>query len=221
MADKITVKAEKREGRGKNDTRRLRVAGRVPLTIYGGGEEAIAATASLSDLAAILRTESGPNTLFTLDVEGVGASDVIFQDRQIHPLKGRLTHADLRRFAKGEKIEVTVPIHLLGEPIGVKEEDGMLEQQLREIKVVCEPANIPDSIEYDVSELKVGDSVHVSDLKFAAGLEVQEAPETMVAHVAVVKEPELEADTETAEPEIVGEGGDADADSGADAKDGE
>lgn len=210
MADKITVKAEKREGRGKNDSRRLRVAGKVPLTIYGGGEEAVAAAASLSDLAAVLRTESGPNTLFSLDVEGVGASDVIFQDRQIHPLKGRLTHADLRRFAKGEKIEVTVPIHLLGEPIGVKEEDGMLEQQLREIKVLCEPSKIPDSIEFDVSELKVGDSVHVSDLKFGEGLEVHEAADTMVAHVAQVKEPDLEPDTATAEPEVVGDaGGDA------------
>lgn len=216
MADKITVKAEKREGRGKNDTRRLRVAGKVPLTIYGGGEEAIAAAANISDLAAILRTESGPNTLFTLDVEGVGASDVIFQDRQIHPLKGRLTHADLRRFAKGEKIEVTVPIHLLGEPIGVKEEDGMLEQQMREIKVLCEPSQIPESIEFDVSELHVGDSVHVSDLKFGKELEVHEAPETMVAHVAIVKEPELEAETEAIEPEVVGEEGD-DKD-GADAK---
>lgn len=213
MADKITVKAEKREGRGKNDSRRLRAAGKVPLTIYGGGGEAVAAAANLSDLAAVLRTESGPNTLFSLDVEGVGASDVIFQDRQIHPLKGRLTHADLRRFAKGEKIEVTVPIHLLGEPIGVKEEDGMLEQQMREIKVLCEPSQIPESIEFDVSELRVGDSVHVSDLKFGKELEVHEAPETMVAHVAQVKEPDLEADTTAAEPEVVGEtGGDKDGD---------
>ncbi len=217
MADKIIIKAEKREGRGKNDSRRLRAAGRVPLTIYGGGEEAVAASASIRDLAAVLRTESGPNTLFSLDVEGVGASDVIFQDRQIHPLKGRLTHADLRRFSKGEKIEVTVPIHLLGDPVGTKEEDGVLEQPLREIKILCEPSQIPESIEYDVSELRIGDSVHVSDLKFDENLEVHEAPETMVAHVALVKEPDLEPDIETAEPEVVGEeGGDAEADGGGD-----
>jgi large subunit ribosomal protein L25 len=217
MADKIIIKAEKREGRGKNDSRRLRAAGRVPLTIYGGGGEAVAASASIRDLAAVLRTESGPNTLFSLDVEGVGASDVIFQDRQIHPLKGRLTHADLRRFSKGEKIEVTVPIHLLGDPVGTKEEDGVLEQPLREIKILCEPSQIPESIEYDVSELRIGDSVHVSDLKFDENLEVHEAPETMVAHVALVKEPDLEPDIETAEPEVVGEeGGDAEADGGGD-----
>jgi large subunit ribosomal protein L25 len=209
MADKIIVKAEKREGRGKNDSRRLRVAGKVPVVVYGGGEESVAAVANLSDLAAILRTDSGSNTLFSLDVAGVGSTDVIFQDRQIDPLRGRLTHADLRRFAKGEKIEVTVPIHLLGEPSGVKEEGGLLEQALREIKILCEPSQIPDSIEYDVSELKLGESVHVSDLKFDKQLEVHEAPETMVAHVAVVKEPELETDTEAVEPEVVGKEGEA------------
>jgi large subunit ribosomal protein L25 len=204
MADKITVKAEKREGRGKNDARRLRAAGKVPVSIYGGGGEAVAAAANLADLAAVLRTETGHNTLFSLDIEGVGASDVIFQDRQIHPLKGRLTHADLRRIAKGEKIEVTIPIHLLGEPAGVKEDDGVLEQTLREIKVLCEPANAPEAIEFDVSELNLNDAVHVSDLKFGEGLEVHEAPETMVAHVALVKEPDLTPDTEgSAEPELV------------------
>lgn len=209
MADKITVKAEKREGRGKNDSRRLRSAGKVPVVVYGGGGESVAAVASLKDLAAVLRSDTGHNTLFSLDVEGVGADDVIFQDRQIDPLRGRLTHADLRRFAKGEKIEVTVAIHLLGEPIGVKEEDGVLEQPLREIKILCEPANIPESIDYDVSELKLGDSIHVSDLKFDKNLEVHELPETMVAHVALVKEPDLEpaVDTEGAEPEVIGEGG--------------
>jgi large subunit ribosomal protein L25 len=209
MADKITVKAEKREGRGKNDSRRLRSAGKVPVVVYGGGGESVAAVASLKDLAAVLRSDTGHNTLFSLDVEGVGADDVIFQDRQIDPLRGRLTHADLRRFAKGEKIEVTVAIHLLGEPIGVKEEDGVLEQPLREIKILCEPANIPESIDYDVSELKLGDSIHVSDLKFDRNLEVHELPETMVAHVALVKEPDLEpaVDTEGAEPEVIGEGG--------------
>jgi large subunit ribosomal protein L25 len=203
MADKIIVKAEQREGRGKNDSRRLRAAGKVPVVIYGGGEESVSAVADLSDLAAILRTDSGPNTLFSLDVAGVGASDVIFQARQIDPLKGRLTHADLRRFSKGEKIEVTVAIHLLGEPIGVKEADGVLEQTLREIKVVCEPSQIPDAIEYDVSELQLGESIHVSDLKFGSKIEVHEAPETMVAHVALVKEPDLEPDTETVEPEVI------------------
>jgi large subunit ribosomal protein L25 len=216
MADKIVVKAVKREGRGKNDTRRLRAEGKVPVVVYGGGGESVAAVAELKDLAAILRTDSGPNTLFSFEIEGAGTDDVIFQDRQIDPLRGRLVHADLRRFSKGEKIEVTVSIHLVGEPIGVKEDGAMLEQQLREIKVLCEPANIPDFIEMDVSELKTGDSIHVSDLKVASNVEILEAPEALVAALHIVKEVELEAEVEAVEPEVVGEEGETPAGEGGD-----
>lgn len=207
MADKIVVKAEKREGRGKNDSRRLRVEGKVPVVVYGGGGESVSAVADLKDLAAILRSDSGPNTLFSFEIEGVGSDDVIFQDRQIDPLKGRLVHADLRRFSKGEKIEVTVSIHLVGEPAAVKEEGAMLEQQLRDVKVLCEPANIPDFIEVDVSEMKMGEMLHVSDLKVAGNVEIQEAGDTLVAALHAVKEVELEAEVEATEPEVIGSEG--------------
>lgn len=206
MADKITVKAEKREGRGKNDTRRLRLEGKVPVVVYGGGEESIAAVANLKDLAAILRTDSGVNTLFTFDIAGAGADDVIFQDRQIDPLKGRLVHADLRRFSKGEKIEMTVPIHIIGEAVGLKEEGAVLNQPLHEIKMLVEPSKVRDFIEVDVSELNVGESIHISDLKFDEGTEVNELPESIVASIVIVKEEELEPQTEEGgEPEVVGE----------------
>lgn len=213
MAEKITVKAEKREERGKNDTRRIRREGKVPVVIYGGGEESVAAVADLKDLAAILRTDAGVNTVFSLDVGGVGVNDVIFQDRQIDALRGRLVHADLRRIAKGEKMEMTVPIHLIGEPAGLQEEGAILSQPLREIKVLCEPANAPEAIEIDVTELNVGESKHVSDLRVAEGIEIHEAPETLVASIVIVKEEELEPQLEAGgEPEVVGEesGGDAD-----------
>jgi len=206
MADKFTVKAEKREGRGKNDSRRTRREGRVPVVIYGGGTESVALTAQLKDLAAILRTDSGVNTVFSLDVADEGLVDVIFQDRQIDSIHGRLVHADLRRFAKGEKIEMTVPIHLLGEAAGLIEEGAVLSQSLREIKVLCEPAKTPDSIDIDVSGLNVGDAIHVSDLKVGEGIEIQEDAETVVATIIVVQEEELEPQTEDAgEPEVVGD----------------
>ena len=115
----ITVRAERRAGRGKNDARRLRARGLVPLTIYGGEGEAVSAAAPLRELAAILRSETGRNTIFTLDVDGVGASEVLFLDRQLDPVKGRLIHADLRRLVSGQEVEVTVPLHLDGEPAGV------------------------------------------------------------------------------------------------------
>lgn len=205
MADKITVKAEKRENRGKNDSRRLRVEGKIPVVVYGGGQESFSAIAELKDLAAILRTESGVNTVFSLDVAGVGVDDVIFQDRQIDALHGRLIHADLRRFSKGEKIEMTVPIHLIGEAEGLKEEGAVLNQPLHEIKVLCEPAKTPDAIDLDVSSLKVGESLHVSDLKLDAGMEFHEPAETVVASIVIVSEAELEPQLETSEPAVEGE----------------
>lgn len=206
MAEKIIVKAEKREGRGKNDSRRLRVQGKIPVVVYGGGEAAVAAVVELKDLAAILRTDAGANSVFTFDIAGVGATDVIFQDRQIDAIRGRLKHADLRRFAKGEKIEMTVPIHIIGEAAGLQEEGAVLNQPIHELKVLCEPAKTPDFIEADVTNLNVGDSLHISDLKFDEGIEVHELPETVVATVMIVKEEELEPQTETAgEPEVIGE----------------
>lgn len=206
MAEKIVVKAEKRTSGGKNVNRRLRAEGKVPVVVYGGGTESVAAVAELKDLAAILRTDTGVNTVFSLDIPGEGVNDVIFQDRQIDVIRGRLIHADLRRFARGEKIEMTVPIHLIGEPEALKEEGAVLTQALREIKVLCEPAKTPDSIDVDVTGLTSEHAVHVSDLKVGEGIEIHESPETVVASIIIVQEVELEPQVEAGtEPEVVGE----------------
>lgn len=213
MAEKFVIKAEKREGRGTNNARRLRREGKIPANVYGGGEEAVAITADHKELAAILRSDTGANTLFTLDIEGVGESRVIFQDRQIDPIHGRLMHADLRRLAKGEKIELTIPIHLIGEPKGVREEGGILEQMLREIRVSCTPSNIPEAINVEVEGLAIGESVSVVDITVDDEVEILESPEATIAAVTFVKEPELEAEgeEEVGEPELVGETGEGEA----------
>ncbi len=205
MAEKIVVKADKRENKGKNDSRRLRFSGRIPVVVYGGGTESLAASAELKEIAAILRSDAGVNTVFTLDVAG-DANDVIIQDRQIHPVTGRLIHADLRRFAKGEKIEMTVPIHIVGEAAGLEEEGAVLNLNLREIKVLCEPAKTPESIVVDVSSVTVEHAIHVSDLKVGEGIEIQESQETVVVSLSIVKEADLEPQIEEGtEPEVVGE----------------
>jgi large subunit ribosomal protein L25 len=205
MAEKFVIKAEKRDSRGKNVARRLRVEGKIPVVVYGGGEASFAATASLSDLAAILRTDAGVNTVFSLNVDGQ-ERDVIFQDRQIDPIRGRLIHADLRMFAIGEKIEMTVPIHLIGQPESLKEEGAVLSQAMREIKVLCEPAKTPESIDVDISELTTEHAVHVSDLKVGEGIEIHDAPETVVASIIIVKEVVLEPQVEEgAQPVVEGE----------------
>lgn len=212
MADKLTVKATVRETRGKNENRRLRAEGKVPVVVYGGGTENVAATAELKDLAAVLRLDTGVNTVFTLDIEGAGASDVIFQDRQIDPIRGRLIHADLRRFAKGEKIEMTVPVHVVGDAVGLQEEGAVLSQQMREMKVLCEPAAAPDFIEIDVTSLEAGSSLHVSDVKVPSGIEIHESPDSVVVAVSIVRDAPLESQVEEgAEPELVGGGSAGDA----------
>ncbi|HEY3582188.1 MAG TPA: 50S ribosomal protein L25 [Pyrinomonadaceae bacterium] len=212
MAEKkeYKVQARLRSGRGKNDARRSRRDGMVPITVYGGGGETVAAVAPLRELAAILRSDSGRNTIFTIEVDGAGASEVMFHDRQIDPIKGRLIHADLTRLVKGQKIEVTVPLHLTGEPIGVKEKQGVLEQIVREIDIKCEPRDIPDTLEVDVSNLDVHDVLHVSDIPVAEGIEILTEAELVIATVGIVKE-EVAAPTplegeEPAEPEVIGKG---------------
>lgn len=212
MADKkeITVRARVREGRGKNDARRTRRQGQVPVTVYGGEGGTVSAVVPLKDLAAILRSDSGRNTIFTLDVEGVGPSEVMFHDRQIDPIRGRLVHADFRRLVSGEKIEVTVPLHLIGEPVGVREEQGILEQILRAIEIRCDPRDIPESIDVDVSHLGVHDVLHISDIPANEKIEILASAETVIATVGFVKEEVVEApvvDAEApAEPELIGKG---------------
>jgi large subunit ribosomal protein L25 len=212
MAEKkeIIVRALAREGRGKNDARRARRDGQVPVTIYGGTGETVAALVPLRELAAILRSDTGRNTILTMDVEGVGASEVMFQDRQIDPVRGRLVHADFKRLVKGEKIEATVPLRLVGEPIGVREQAGILEQIVREVEIRCEPREIPEHIDVDVSNLEVHDVLHVSDIPVIAGVEILEEPETVIATVGVVKEEVVVAapveGEVPAEPEVIGKG---------------
>jgi large subunit ribosomal protein L25 len=212
MAEKkdIVIKAQAREGRGKNDARRARRNGQVPVVIYGGQGESVAALAQLSELASILRSDTGRNTIFTVDVEGVGASEVMFADRQIDPVRMRLIHADFKRLVKGEKIEATVPLRLVGEPIGVREQSGMLEQIVRNIDIRCEPREIPEHIDIDVTNLGVHDVLHVSDIPVAAGIEILESPDTVIATVGVVKEEVVEVAAVEgempAEPEVIGKG---------------
>jgi len=206
----ITVRAKAREGRGKNDARRARKTGMVPVTVYGGEGETVAALAPLKELAAILRSEAGRNTIFTIEVEGGARSEVMFHDRQIDPVRGRLIHADFKRLVRGQKIEVTVPVHLVGDPVGVREQQGFLEQIIREIEIRCEPREIPDAIDVDVSNLGVHDVLHVSDIPVGDNIEILNAPDAVVATIGIVKEevvvaPVVEGEA-PAEPEVIGKG---------------
>ena len=123
-------------------------------------------------------------------------------------MRGRLVHADLKRLVKGQKIEVTVPVHLTGEPVGVREEAGVLEQLLREIEMRCDPRNIPESINLDVSNLGVHDVLHVSDIPVDEDIEILDDPETAVATVGIVREEPVESPggRRAGRAEVIGKG---------------
>jgi large subunit ribosomal protein L25 len=143
-------------------------------------------------------------------VDGEGGHDVMFLDRQIDPVRGRLVHADLRRLVRGQKIEVAVPLHLTGEPVGVTDGGGVLEQMVREIEIRVSPRDIPDAINLDVSNLGVHDVLHVSDIPVDEKIEILTEPETVLATVGIVRDEPVEAPATTAEegaePEVIGKG---------------
>jgi large subunit ribosomal protein L25 len=183
--------AVKRSTRGKNEARRLRAAGKIPATLYGAQKagDAPAPESVAVDpkpLMRILHSASGLNTLISLKLQGADAR-VLVKNVQLDPITHHLLHADFYRVNMDRKIQVTVPITLLGESRGVKQDGGVLDFVHREIEVEVLPANIPDSIEVDVTDLGIGDSVHVRDLAANAAWEPVSDPDMMIVHVVVIK----------------------------------
>ena len=215
MISQEVVEAQAREdsSRGKNEARRLRAKGRVPAVVYGAKKPSLAVSVDPKQISRILRSESGHNTIFELQLNGDKAR-VMIVDWQYDPLKGKLLHIDMKRIAMDERIKVQVPIHLKGEAAGVKQQGGILDQVLREVEIECLPGDIPSHIDADVSHLvfgtvlRVGDLLHTGSLKF-----ITDANQT-VAHITSVKEevaptPEAvaaEAAAAPAEPEVIKKG---------------
>ncbi|HKP86655.1 MAG TPA: 50S ribosomal protein L25 [Blastocatellia bacterium] len=168
MIKDITINATSREAFGKSNTRRLRAQGMIPAAVYGEGKTAVAVAVNAKEIANILRSDTGHNTIFKLALpNGGGEPDtVIIKDWQVDPVKGRLLHADLMRLSMTEVTRVSVAIETIGEPVGVKLEGGILELQMREAEVECLPGDIPESLEVDVSNLHVGDHLTVADLVY-------------------------------------------------------
>src|ERR1017187_3094699 len=151
----IIVEATARDELGKNAARRLRVAGQVPATLYGGKGGAISVAVNTKQLSAILRSESGHNTIFTVKLPGSEQSAIV-KDLQVDPVKGVLLHVDLLRIAMDVRMRVKVPVHTFGEPQGVKLQGGVFEVVMREVEIETLPANIPSEFRADVSQLMIG-----------------------------------------------------------------
>jgi len=214
MTTKTILKAAKREGTGKGGARKLRRGGQVPAVLYGKDMEPVSLSVDAHDAMHLFQAISVENTLVDLKVEGVREPFVtLVREIQTHPFKPDLVHIDFLRVQEGVAVELEVPVHLVGVPVGVKQEGGVLEQVIHELAVRCIPSNIPESIEVDVTGLELDDSIHVSDIAVGEGVEITIPPERVVCLVAmprvVIEEVEEEEEGEELEGEAVleGEGG--------------
>jgi len=214
MTTKTILKAAKRESTGKGGARKLRRGGQVPAVLYGKDMEPVSLSVDAHDAMHLFQAISVENTLVDLKVEGVREPFVtLVREIQTHPFKPDLVHIDFLRVQEGVAVELEVPVHLVGVPVGVKQEGGVLEQVIHELAVRCIPSNIPESIEVDVTGLELDDSIHVSDIAVGEGVEITIPPERVVCLVAmprvVIEEVEEEEEGEELEGEAVleGEGG--------------
>ncbi len=220
----VVLQGKVRTGVGKGVARQSRMRGNIPGVIYGEGEVSVPFEASKEDFQALIHTVSGENVIVDLKLEG-DTSDrkAIIREIQRDPLKGAILHFDLQHISLTEKVTVDVPIVVVGVPIGVKDFGGILEHILREVKVECLPTEIPPKVELDVTSLKIGDSIHVSDLvveKVTVLTDLERAVVTVLPPAAEEVPVEVAA-PEVAEPELIkkekeaeeGEGGEKEGES--------
>ena len=213
------LEATARESFGKNEARRTRREGRVPAVVYGAsaegtGREATAIAVDPRALLKILHSESGANTLISLKLGG-GDARVLIKEYQLDPVTHELLHADFYRVRMDRTIRVTIPVTVKGEPKGVKQQGGLVEFIRREIEIECLPADIPEHVEIDISELMLHEGVRVRDIAVDAKWKSISDPEMMLVHVIlpkaeeVVATPEVAAAAATAtpaEPEVIKKG---------------
>src|SRR3974377_1377327 len=159
----IIVEGAPRSTRGKNEARRLREKGSVPAVLYGGKGEALSLSVTAKQVTAILRSETGHNTLFQVDLAGKHEPAIV-KDWQVDPVSGKLLHVDLLRIAMDVRMKVKVPIHTFGEPAGVKVDGGVYEVVTREVEIECLPADIPTEFKVDISGLRLNQNLRASDL---------------------------------------------------------
>jgi large subunit ribosomal protein L25 len=210
----FTVEGTVRDTRGKNAARRTRLTGLVPATLYGGKKEPVSISVNAKQVAKILRSETGHNTIFTVTLAGSKEEKAMVKDWQVNPINGKLLHVDLLRIAMDVRMRVKVPVHTFGEPQGVKLQGGVFEMVTREVELECLPGDIPEEFKVDVSGLMIGKQLRASDLPIdPAKIKLLTDPQRVLAHVVTLKKEEepapeaaVAAETAPAEPEVIKKG---------------
>src|SRR5436309_15441626 len=207
----VTLEVTRRERSGKEIAKKLRAGGKVPAVVYGGHKESVPIEVDRKSVTELIqKSEHGVRSIFLLKMSGTDQQrHAMIKDIQIDPISRRMTHIDFVRVVMDEVVRVTIPVHVTGTAIGVKE-GGLLDWQVRDLHVECLPNAIPDKIEIDVTALGSHDYYRVSDLKLPEGVKVLEDPERVVVGVtqmrAEVVEPTAEAAVAAAtpaEPEVI------------------
>ena len=216
MRRDITVTAEVRATRGKNEARRLRVRGFIPAVVYGAYKDSVSIGVNPKEINQILHSKTGHNTIFNLSIQGIENTPVMVVDSQRDPIKGHLLHADLKRIDLAKRIRVSVPVITQGEAAGIKLQGGLLEIVTREIEIECLPDEIPEHFVVDVSSLMIGQSVRAGSIPMAGSIRLTSSPETVIAHVVALRAEEVApaaaaeaappAEGAAAEPEIIKKG---------------
>jgi large subunit ribosomal protein L25 len=188
--EQVVLTAQLREERGKGAARKLRKQELIPAVLYGGKgnmTDTLSLSLNRKDVITILKDEMGANAILRLKLEGVkkrAERNIIFREIQLHPIRHEILHVDLYEISMDKTLHVEVPIELVGQATGVKDQGGILEHNLRSLNIECLPNDIPEHIVVDVSPLKLGKSIHVSDLQVPEGSKVLDDPEQMVVMVA-------------------------------------
>jgi len=215
MADDILVAAASRTLFGKGASRRLRRENLVPAIVYGAEDEPQSLQLKHNEVIKHLENEGFYSQLLMLSVDGKEATRTILRDVQRHPYKQQIMHLDFQRVVAGQALQVTVPLHLLNEDTcyGVKTEGGMINRTENEVTVSCRPRDIPESIEIDMAELKIGDSIHLSDLTMPADVDLvdlaEKGDDSDRILISVIAQRTIVEEEPGADPEAAAEGGDA------------
>jgi large subunit ribosomal protein L25 len=222
MRKDITIVAEPRSTRGKNEARRLRAAGQAPAVLYGAGGDSVAVAISPKELGKILHSKTGHNTIFNVAVTGGENTPVMIIDWLVDPVKSNLLHADLIRIDLTKRIKVAVPVHTEGVPHGVKIQGGLHEIITREIEIECLPDDIPEHFTVDVSGLSIGQNLRASDVVLSGSMKLLSPADAVISHVVNLRAEEATtaadgAPAAVAEPEVIKKG--KKEEEGADAKD--
>ncbi len=210
----FTVEGKIREERGKNAARRTRKTGMVPAVLYGGKKDSMALSVNAKQVAKILRSETGHNTIFNVRVAEGTEEKAMMKDWQVDPLSGSLLHVDMLRIAMDVRMRVRVPVHTFGEPQGVKLQGGIFEMVTREVEIECLPSDIPEEFKVDISGLMIGHQLRAGDVPLIAEkMKLVTDPLRVIAHVVTLKKEEepaaeaaVAAETAPAEPEVIKKG---------------